>query len=128
VVALFFFDEMRAKWRSKEYLFEGENGGKYSSTSVTAIINTASKKENIKKNISPHILLYSFPTHLLENGTDLRYIQRLLGHSSTKTTDHEVASKINLYTCCDKSCSKDCKSNRFNKFGIKYKGNMRYSA
>lgn len=74
-------------WKPKEYLFEGEKGGQYSATSVLAIIRRAAKDSKIIKPVSPHMLRHSFATHLLENGTDLRYIQTLLGHSSTRTTE-----------------------------------------
>jgi len=74
-------------WKPKEYLFEGEKGGQYSATSVLAIIRRAALEAKIHKPISPHMLRHSFATHLLENGTDLRYIQTLLGHSSSKTTE-----------------------------------------
>jgi len=69
------------------YLFEGEKGRKYSSTSVNKIIKRASQKAGIKRVVSAHILRHSFATHLLEQGTDIRYIQGLLGHSSSKTTE-----------------------------------------
>ncbi|HZB12767.1 MAG TPA: site-specific tyrosine recombinase/integron integrase [Chryseolinea sp.] len=74
-------------FRPKEYLFEGQDGGRYSSKSVQNIVKHALRTANIKRPASAHTLRHSFATHLLENGTDLRYIQTLLGHSSPKTTE-----------------------------------------
>ncbi len=75
------------EFKPKEWLFEGENGGQYTSSSIYNIFGRALKKAGITKKVSIHSLRHSFATHLLENGTDLRYIQNLLGHSSSKTTE-----------------------------------------
>ena len=75
------------EYKPKEWLFEGENGGRYSDSSIYSIFRKAIAASNIKKKVSVHSLRHSFATHLLENGTDLRYIQSLLGHSSSKTTE-----------------------------------------
>src|SRR5690606_26204703 len=74
-------------YHPREWLFEGQGGKPYSARSVNAIIKRSAKKAGITKNVSAHKLRHSFATHLLEQGTDLRYIQSLLGHGSSKTTE-----------------------------------------
>jgi len=74
-------------YRPKEYLFEGQSGGRYSAESVGKIVKRAGKKAGINKTVTPHMLRHSFATHLLEQGMDLRYIQELLGHKSSRTTE-----------------------------------------
>jgi len=71
---------------TSKILFPSSRGGKLTTSAIQAIIKNLSKKSKIKKNISPHTLRHSFATHLLEQGTDLRIIQKLLGHSDIKTT------------------------------------------
>ena len=75
------------EYRPQKYLFEGQKGGMYSPTSVANILKKAALKAGINKTVTPHMLRHSFATHLLEQGTDLRYIQELLGHESSKTTE-----------------------------------------
>jgi integrase/recombinase XerD len=75
------------EYRPSVWLFEGQKGGQYSAESIVRIVKKAGLKAGVKKSVYPHILRHSFATHHLEQGTDLRYIQVWLGHSSSKTTE-----------------------------------------
>ncbi len=84
--------------RPDEWIFPGANGDSFiTERTVQRIFQNACQKAKINRNVSVHCLRHSFATHLLEGGTDIRYIQELLGHSSSKTTEiytHVTQSSI----------------------------------
>jgi len=85
-----------------DYVFASNRGGNLSERSIQKIFKQALKKSKIKKQATCHSLRHSFATHLLEQGTDIRYIQKLLGHKRLETTQ--------IYTQVSSQKLKDIKS------------------
>ena len=83
-------------------LFPSTREGKLTKNTIQKIVQNSAKKSKLKKRVYPHLLRHSFATHLLEQGTDLRIIQKLLGHSDIKTTQ--------IYTQISQASIKNIKS------------------
>ncbi|HEV7349851.1 tyrosine-type recombinase/integrase [Telluribacter sp.] len=78
--------EYYKEYHPKVYLFEGQHGEQYNRRSAQLVFKQALKKARINKDVGIHGLRHSYATHLLETGTDIKFIQELLGHNDIKTT------------------------------------------
>ena len=85
--ALLRLDQYLKQYKPDLWLFEGQTGGQYSKRSVQNVFKQALIVSGVSTYATLHTLRHNFATHLLEKGTSLRYIQELLGHSSSKTTE-----------------------------------------
>jgi integrase/recombinase XerD len=77
---------LKRKKINSEYVFSKKNGKKISTDTIQRIVRNSAKKAGIQKHVTPHSLRHSYATHLLEAGTNIRYIQSLLGHTNLNTT------------------------------------------
>jgi site-specific recombinase XerD len=84
------------KYKPTIYLFNGDSGSKYSQSSVRQIIKKYGQLSGITKKLNPHLLRHCYGTHLVESGTDINLIQRLMGHNSVKTTNLYLHISNNL--------------------------------
>lgn len=90
VLSPILLDLLRAYYKKHKpsyWLFEGQDGGQYSVKSIQSIYRRAVEKAGANPWSTPHTLRHSFATHLMQRGVNIRYIQRALGHSSSKTTE-----------------------------------------
>ncbi len=75
------------QYKPSDWLFESRPGMQFSKRAIQKIFKKAVIKSGIIKTATIHTLRHSFATHLLEHGTDIRYVQHLLGHKNLKTTE-----------------------------------------
>ena len=71
-------------------LFERAPGVPFTESIVSKRLKATALEAGITKRVNPHLIRYSFATHLIEQGTDLKVVKELLGHNNIKTTEMYV--------------------------------------
>jgi len=80
-------DKYLEEYKPEGFIFNGEKGKAYSTRSVQEVVKGIAGKAGVAQKVTPKTLRHTFATHSLENGVDLRYIQSMMGHASSKTTE-----------------------------------------
>ena len=81
-----YYTENKEVIRRCGYFFVNQNGNRFSEQSIRRMLKQYTKSAGIERNITPHMFRHSFATYLIEEGVDVSCVQRILGHSSIKTT------------------------------------------
>lgn len=82
-----YYQEYRTELVGNAYVLKGQKEAQYSQKSVNEVLKQLATKAGIRGHVHAHLMRHSYATHMLDAGTDLRTIQELLGHSSSKTTE-----------------------------------------
>jgi len=82
-----YYAEFKHECKGNEYVLKGQLKPQYTQSSINRVLKQLAKKSGIKRNVHAHLLRHSYASHMLESGIDLRTIQELLGHTSSKTTE-----------------------------------------
>lgn len=103
-----YYADVVARGRTSKFFFVSRKGGHFDTSTIERIVKRSAQKAGIQRKVTPHTLRHTFATNILRNGGDIRFIQKLLGHSNISTTE--------IYTHIDNEAMREM----FKKHGPKY--------